>query len=134
MVFRDFTSTVDCPRIANPCYFDRQNYSQPELGYAAQILYKHVSLIMPGIAFSPNILSHVDVDVNRVSAQSVRDALEEVFTHHPRLRSYLFDDDGSVRKHIAVIVNGEPVTDRDFLSDPVGEEDEIFLMQALSGG
>lgn len=89
---------------------------------------------MPGIAFSPNILSHVQVDVDHVNGQSVRDALEEVFSRHPRLRSYLFDDDGSVRKHIAVIVNGEPVKDRKSLSDSVRDEDEIFLMQALSGG
>ncbi|MCG8601755.1 MAG: MoaD/ThiS family protein [Verrucomicrobiales bacterium] len=89
---------------------------------------------MPGIAFSPNILSHVDVSTNHVEADSVRDALEEVFARHPKLRSYLFDDDGSVRKHIAVIVNGEPVKDRNELSDPVSDIDEIFLMQALSGG
>ena len=31
MVFRAFTSTVDGPRIANPCYVARQNHSHPRL-------------------------------------------------------------------------------------------------------
>ena len=90
---------------------------------------------MPSVSFSPNIRSHVDVDTCEVTgAATVKEALESVFLEHQRLRSYLFQDDGSVRKHIALIVNGKPIDDRDTLSDSISEEDEIFVMQALSGG
>ena len=89
---------------------------------------------MPRIAFSPNILSHVTIEVSKVSGESVIEVLESVFAVHPRLRGYLFDDDGSVRKHIAMIVNGEPIQDRTHLTDPMSPDDELFIMQALSGG
>lgn len=89
---------------------------------------------MPTVSFSPNIRSHVDVETCEVSGDTVREALEAVLLLHPKLRSYLFDDDGSVRKHIAMILNSEPVEDRETLSDATQPEDEIFVMQALSGG
>ena len=89
---------------------------------------------MPTVSFSPNIRSHVDVGTFDVTGETVRESLESVFALHPRLKSYLFDDGGNVRKHIAMIVNSEPVQDRADLSDPVKPDDEIFVMQALSGG
>ena len=89
---------------------------------------------MPTVSFSPNIQSHVDVESLDVAGKTVRESLDSVFEQHPRLRSYLFDDEGKVRKHIAMMVNSEPVQDRDGLSDPVNSRDEIFVMQALSGG
>ncbi|MDF1739629.1 MAG: MoaD/ThiS family protein [Verrucomicrobiales bacterium] len=89
---------------------------------------------MPKISFSPNISSHVDVGDCDVEGDTVRSVLDSVFAFSPRLRGYLLDDNGITRKHIAVIVNSKPVEDRDELSDPVSERDEIFVMQALSGG
>lgn len=91
-------------------------------------------MIMPSVSFSPNIRSHIDLESTHVSGKTVKEALEVVFQQQPRLRSYLFDDDGTVRKHIAIILNSQPVKDRTCLSDLVGEMDEIFVMQALSGG
>ena len=90
---------------------------------------------MPTISFSPNIRSLVAVDSCEISeATTVKDALESVFEKHTRLESCLFDDDGTLRKHIAIIVNSEPIEDRDGLSDPIEAGDDIFVMQALSGG
>jgi sulfur-carrier protein len=57
-----------------------------------------------------------------------------VFAAEPRLRSYILDDQDRVRRHVAIYVNGERVVDRDRLSDPVGDADEVFVFQALSGG
>ena len=89
---------------------------------------------MPAVSFSPNIRTHVDVETCDVSGDTVRQALEAVFQTHPKLKGYIFDDDGVVRKHIAVILNAEPVEDRNRLSDPTRPGDDIFVMQALSGG
>ena len=57
-----------------------------------------------------------------------------VFASRPALRGYVLDDQGAVRRHVAVYVNGQPVHDRVRLSDPVGSHDEIYVFQALSGG
>jgi len=46
----------------------------------------------------------------------------------------VLDDQGGLRRHIAVYVNGKTVADRVRLTDPVGPHDEIFALQALSGG
>ena len=90
---------------------------------------------MPTVGFSPNILSQVDLNADcQVEGSTVREALDHIFEASPKLRTYLLNDDGSPRKHVAVVVNGTPVRDRAALSDPIGERDEIFVMQALSGG
>jgi len=39
-----------------------------------------------------------------------------------------------VRRHVAIYINGERVADRVRLADAVGEADEVFVLQALSGG
>ncbi|GAA5480486.1 hypothetical protein Hhel01_04012 [Haloferula helveola] len=83
---------------------------------------------------SPHLQTHVGITPGEVRGDTVREALESLFTEHPRLRSYLLDDRGAVRKHVAVFVNGESVKDRATLSDPLPPDGEIFLMQALSGG
>lgn len=86
------------------------------------------------VTFAQSIQSHVPVEPCEVMAETVGDALEQVFADHPRLRSYLLEDGGAVRKHVAVIVDGETVEDRRRLSDPLPARAEIFVMQALSGG
>ena len=50
------------------------------------------------------------------------------------LRSYILDDQGRLRRHVNVFVGGQMVADRLALSDPVGPRDEIYVLQALSGG
>ncbi|NNE93174.1 MAG: MoaD/ThiS family protein [Verrucomicrobiales bacterium] len=89
---------------------------------------------MPTIAFSKNIRTHVDVDRTAVAGKTVREALDSVLETQPKLGSYLLDDAGGVRKHVAIFINGESIRDREKLSDAVAESDEIFVMQALSGG
>ena len=57
---------------------------------------------------------------------------------NPRLRivrmRYLLDDQGGLRKHMVVFVNGRAIRDRATLTDPVPEDGEVYVMQALSGG
>jgi sulfur carrier protein ThiS len=69
-----------------------------------------------------------------VPGSSVRVVLDQVFAVEPRLRSYILDDQDRVRRHVAIYVNGDRIADRERLSDPVGDDDEVFVFQALSGG
>jgi molybdopterin synthase sulfur carrier subunit len=86
------------------------------------------------VAFTANLQRHLDCPEHTAPGQSVRAVLEHVFVVQPRLRSYILDDQDRVRRHVAIYVNGERIADRERLSDPVGETDEIFVFQALSGG
>ncbi len=89
---------------------------------------------MPTLSFSKNIQTHVDVDRWETDAATVGESLESIFARRPKLRGYLLDDRGAVRKHVAIFVNGTSIADREKLTDPVSTSDEIFVMQALSGG
>ena len=70
----------------------------------------------------------------KVEGATVGAALAVVFASRPALRGYVVDDQGALRRHVAVYVNGRPVHDRARLTDPVGPHDEIYVFQALSGG
>lgn len=65
---------------------------------------------------------------------SLGDALEDAFTRHPSLRGYVIDDQGAVRHHVAVFVDGVAIADKTRLQIPVRQSTEIYIMQALSGG
>lgn len=64
--------------------------------------------------------------------------IAEVFQHlekkHPGINDYLRNDTGHIRQHVNVFLKGELIEDEATLSDEVGEEDEILVFQALSGG
>jgi sulfur carrier protein ThiS len=89
---------------------------------------------MPRLSFTPNLERHLACPSARLPGDTVIAVLTAAFKGNPRLRGYLLDDQGRLRKHVNIFVNNEPVTDRDFLTDRVAEGDEVFVFQALSGG
>ena len=64
----------------------------------------------------------------------MREVLEALFVETPKLRSYLLDDNGALRRHVNIFVDGESVKDRRRQSDAVLPSANIYVMQALSGG
>jgi sulfur-carrier protein len=89
---------------------------------------------MAVLHFTRALQRHVDAPTETVAGATVRAALDAYFALHPDVRGYVVDERGMVRKHVAVFVGGEPITDRERQSDPVGDDTEIHVMQALSGG
>lgn len=89
---------------------------------------------MTTVAFTPNLQRHLDCPSVEVDATTVSEALDIVFRDHPQLRGYVLDEQGRLRQHVAVFVGGELIQDRDTLSDALTAEQDIFVMQALSGG
>jgi molybdopterin synthase sulfur carrier subunit len=89
---------------------------------------------MARIAFTPNLRRHLDVATLEAPAATVREALDHAFAANPRLRSYLLDEHGRLRKHVTVFVNNRTVADRLALTDRLAPDDEVFVFQALSGG
>jgi sulfur-carrier protein len=89
---------------------------------------------MPRVVFTRNLQRHVSCPPCVVGGANVRDSLEEAFALYPQARGYVLDEQGGLRFHMAVFVDGVPIADRRRLSDPVPEAGEVFVMQALSGG
>ena len=67
---------------------------------------------MPMVAFTQNIQRHVQCP--------------------PTDAPGALDDQGVLRKHMVVFVNGNAIGDRATLSDPVPKDAEVYVMQALS--
>jgi sulfur carrier protein ThiS len=89
---------------------------------------------MPTVTFTQAIQQHVAAPPSIAAGSTVREALETVFAGNQALRSYLLDDQGALRKHLVVFVDGVQIADRARQSDPVAERSRIHVMQALSGG
>jgi hypothetical protein len=86
------------------------------------------------VSFTPNLRRHLRTPEAVVPGATVREALSAVFRDHPALRGYVLDDQGRLRQHVVVFVDGEQVRDREGLGDPIGPTSELFVLQALSGG
>ncbi len=89
---------------------------------------------MPTVHFTSNLRRHVDCPSVESTGGTVRDALEGAFASNQRLRTYVLDDQGHLRKHMSVLVDGKAIVDRTRQSDPVVPTSQIWVMQALSGG
>ncbi len=84
--------------------------------------------------FAKAFRRHVECPVERVDGSTVRAVLDAYFERHPAARSYVLDDAGAVRKHVAVFVGDDLVSDRASLCDAVADDGRVHVFQALSGG
>ncbi len=89
---------------------------------------------MPKVTFTANIQRHVECPDVSVPGRTVREALDNVFQANPRARTYVLDDQSTLRRHMTVFIDGQLIKDRTGLSDSVGEGSTIAVFQALSGG
>lgn len=89
---------------------------------------------MPTVAFTPNIQRHVECPETEAKGATVGEVLAHVFARNPLARGYVLDDQGALRRHMTVFVDGRIIQDRTRLSDPVGVASRVYVFQALSGG
>ncbi|MGF6727717.1 molybdopterin synthase sulfur carrier subunit [Paraburkholderia sp. GAS41] len=89
---------------------------------------------MAHIFFAASIQRHIATPEREIDARTLGEAFEAVFAAQPRLRGYIVDDQGTLRRHLAVFVDGRRVRNRQHLSDALGEESQVYVIQALSGG
>lgn len=89
---------------------------------------------MATISFTRALERFVKAPSGPVPGATVAEALAAVFAEQPALRGYVLDDQGALRRHVVIYVNGAVVGDRAGLSDPIGPRDEIYVFQALTGG
>jgi molybdopterin converting factor small subunit len=89
---------------------------------------------VPKVVFTTALQRHVDCPEEAVDGPTVRAALEAYFGRHARARAYVLDEQGALRQHVVVFVDGVQVRDRAGLAEPVAPGGEVYVMQALSGG
>ena len=89
---------------------------------------------MPTVRFTANIQRHVACPTREVTGATLRHVLDSYFQENERARGYVLDDQGRLRQHMAIFIDGEQVRDRRDLSDPISADAVVDLVQALSGG
>lgn len=89
---------------------------------------------MVSVHFTANLQRHVQVPSLEVEGQTLAAVFQNMFAQYPRLQSYITDDQGHIRKHVMVFINGNAVNARDQLDQTIPQGCEIYIMQALSGG
>lgn len=82
------------------------------------------------VAFTPNLRRHLPCPSVETDGETVAAALDAIFADYPRLRSYVLDDQSRLRRHVVIYLNNEKAELRAVLKDG----DELYIMQALSGG
>jgi hypothetical protein len=66
--------------------------------------------------------------------KTLAEILYEIEVNYPGMCSYVLDEQGSLRKHVNIFIDGTMINDRTKLTDPFSDNSEIYIIQALSGG
>ncbi len=81
-------------------------------------------------AFFPQ-LGREDLVVEASTVGEVVQALERLA---PGIGFYICDERSRLRTHVNIFVGKQMIRDRKGLTDPVAIDDEVHILQALSGG
>ena len=79
-------------------------------GLAGSVDLRQISW-MTQVSFTENLRRHVECPPVSVSGATAREVLDAVFADNPMLKSYILDDQGRVRRHVNVFINGDMVSD-----------------------
>ncbi len=69
-----------------------------------------------------------------VAPGSAADVIYAVDELAPGFSDYILDERGALRRHVNLSINQTMVIDRQNLTDQVGDDDTLFIFQALTGG
>ena len=90
---------------------------------------------MPKIKFTSNLKRFFPELTEVTSDQSsLPEILESIEVSFPGFKDYILDEHGSLRKHVNIFIGSDLIKDRKQLSDELQSSDEVYIMQALSGG
>ena len=80
---------------------------------------------------APKLGGHTFLDVD---AATVGAAIEACTGQFEEFGRFILDDRARLRQHVNVFLNSELIADRAGLSDAVGPNDTIHIIQSVSGG
>ncbi|MDH3648838.1 MAG: MoaD/ThiS family protein [Saprospiraceae bacterium] len=75
-----------------------------------------------------------DLKTINVKANTVLEVVDQLDESYPGIKDYIVDERGVLREHVNIFVNNQRIKDRVKLADVVEADEEVYIMQALSGG
>ncbi len=86
------------------------------------------------VSFAPQLQRHVPCPDQAITPGTLAEVLDRAFNAAPTLRHYVLDDQGCIRKHVAVFIDGKLYVHRNDLNIVIASGTKINVIQALSGG
>ena len=75
-----------------------------------------------------------EVEVEAVDGGTVESLLDGLAGTHPALERRVRDEQGSLRRHVNLFVNGDNTKDLDGMATRLAPSDELSILPAISGG
>lgn len=89
---------------------------------------------MAHVVFTQQLRRFTEAPEVVTAATTLRAALDDAFAGSPRLRGYVLDEQGHLRRHVVVFIDGRRVRDHVNLGDALAPDSEVHVLQALTGG
>lgn len=89
---------------------------------------------MARLIFTQQLRRFTEVPEVETAATDLRAALEDAYRVNPRLRGYIQDEQGDLRQHVTIFIDGLRIRDRAQLNDVISANSTVHVLQALSGG
>jgi molybdopterin synthase sulfur carrier subunit len=90
---------------------------------------------MPKVRFTRHLRRFFpDLEDSTVEGNTVAAVVEALDEQHPGFAHYIVDERGRLRQHVNIFIGDSLIHDREALQDSVAPGDEVFILQALSGG
>ena len=87
------------------------------------------------VRFPPHLRRFLELpEVCQATGETVREIVNNLDNQFPGFADYLLHENGEVRQHVNIFLDEKMISDRKELSDSVDDINQIFIMQALSGG
>lgn len=90
---------------------------------------------MARVSFTPHLKRYFDLpDSCEVEAANVAAVVRQLDARWPGLGFYVTDEQGRLRQHVAVWIDGVQLQDREGLRDALTDGAHVYILQSLSGG
>lgn len=86
------------------------------------------------VEFAASLQRHKACPPQDVPAGSLASVLSQAFAAEPGLRHYVLDDQGHIRKHVAVFINNAMHQQRHQMDLAVPDGGKVLVVQCLTGG
>jgi sulfur-carrier protein len=86
------------------------------------------------VTFAASLQRHIPCQPQNVSPANLREVLKAALLAAPDLTHYMFDDQGNIRKHVAIFINRDMLQNRADLTQILKSGDQVLVVQALTGG
>ena len=86
------------------------------------------------VTFAASLQRHIPCPPQNLAPAGLREVLKAALLAAPDLSHYIFDDQGNIRKHVAIFINRDMLQNRADLTQTLSAGDQVLVVQALTGG